>query len=64
MTEKELIEQLGADGFHYSVKTLYMFVYDKEGIIKNVPAFENAFKRERRTDGKRVRAVVIQPIQL
>lgn len=64
MTEKDLIDQLGADGFHYTAKTLYMFVYDKDSIIKNVTAFENAFKRECPTEGKKVRAIVIQPVWL
>lgn len=64
MTEKELIEQLGADGFHYQVNTLFLFVYDKEQIIRNVAAFEESFKRTPDHGGKTIQAIVIQPIDL
>lgn len=64
MTQKELVEQLGSDGFHYPVKTLFMFVYDKEGIVKNISAFEDSFKRNPENGGKKIRAIVIQPIRL
>lgn len=64
MSEKELIEQLGSDGFHYQVNTLFMFVYDKESIIKNVAAFEQSFRRVPQNGGKTIRAIVIQPVSL
>ncbi len=64
MTEKDLVEQLGADGFHYQVNTLFLFVYDKEGIIRNVAAFEAAFRRTPQNGGKTIRAIVIQPVNL
>ena len=35
MSEKKLLEELGADGFHYQAKNVFFFVYDKKNIIKN-----------------------------
>lgn len=61
MTEKKLTEQLGADGFHYKAKIIFMFIYDADNIIKNADAYERAFMREHKTDGKKVRAFVLQP---
>lgn len=64
MTEKQLTEELGSDGFHYQSKNLFIFVYDKVGLIKNAAAYKNAFYREPDTDRKRVRMFVTQPIYL
>lgn len=64
MTEKDLTEQLGADDFHYPVNTLFMFIYDQGNIIKNVPAFEKAFRREPGNGIKRIRVIIIQPVNL
>lgn len=64
MTEKMLTEQLGADGFLYDYHTIYMLIYDKEGIVENPAAFENMLKREYDRDGRQVRAFVIQPATL
>lgn len=64
MNEKKLIEELGADGFHYQAKTLFFFVYDKNNIIKNPEAFKAAFKREREKDGKTIKVILLQPINL
>ena len=64
MTEKMLTEQLGADGFLYDYHTIYMLIYDKEGIVENPAAFENMLKREYDRDGRQVRAFVVQPATL
>lgn len=64
MSEKELTDQLGADGFHYHMRNLYMFIYDKANIIRNVEAYKAAFAREYEKDGIRIRMVIIQPVQL
>lgn len=64
MNEKKLIEELGADGFHYQAKTIFFFVYDKNNIIKNPDAFKAAFKREREKDGKTIKVILLQPINL
>lgn len=58
MTEKQLTEEMGADGFHYRTDTIYFFVYDKAGIVKNPEAFKMAFARERRKDGKTVKVII------
>lgn len=63
MSEKKLIEELGADGFHYNADNIYFFVYDKAGIIKNPVAFKRAFAREQRTDGKTVKVIMMQTIE-
>lgn len=60
MTEKRLLEELGADSFHYKAKTLFIFVFDKKHIIKNPVAFEKAFKRDKEKDGKTVRLFIAQ----
>lgn len=64
MTEKKLIEELGADGFHYQAKRVFFFVYDKNNIIKNLDAFKAAFVREQEKDGKNIKVIVLQSVQL
>lgn len=63
MTEKKLIEELGADGFHYREDTIFFFVYDKAGIVKNPEALRRAFTREKVKDGKTVKLCILQPIK-
>lgn len=60
MSEKQLIEELGADAFHYRANIVYFFVYDKSGIIKNPEAFKQSFTREQKKDGKTVRVFILQ----
>lgn len=60
MTEKQLTEEMGADGFHYQADIIYFFVYDKVGIIKNPEAFKLAFAREQKEDGKTVKVFVFK----
>lgn len=64
MSEKQLLEELGADGFHYRADIIYFFVYDKSGIIKNPEAFKQAFTREKKKDGKTVKVFVLQAKEL
>lgn len=61
MSEKKLVDELGADGFHYKASTIFFFVYDKASVIKNPEAFKKVFIRERNTDGKRIRMVIVPP---
>ncbi len=60
MSEKQLIEELGADGFHYRADVIYFFIWDKNRIIKNPEAFKKAFARERKKDGKTVKVFILQ----
>ena len=60
MSEKKLIEELGADGFHYCADIIYFFVFDETGIIKNPEAFKEAFVRKPQKDGKTVKVFVLQ----
>lgn len=53
MSEKQLLEELGADAFHYQAEIIYFFVCDKTGIIKNPEAFRHTFAREQEIDGKK-----------
>lgn len=64
MSEKKLLEELGADAFHYQAKAVFFFIYDKNGIIKNPEAFKKAFSREEKTDGKRIKAFLLQSMKL
>lgn len=64
MSEKKLMEELGADGFHYNVSNVYFLVCDKMGIIKNPDAFKSAFERDLKRDGKTVKVYIMQAIEL
>lgn len=64
MSERTLSEELSADGFNYNGKYLFMFIYDKDNIIKNPDAFKLAFKRDLRSFDKNIEAFILQPIKL
>ncbi|MFZ3172616.1 MAG: hypothetical protein WA118_11650 [Carboxydocellales bacterium] len=64
MKERDLTEELGADGFHFKASHLFMFIFDKEKIISNIDAFVKSYKRDKGTFGKDVEAIVTQPITL
>ena len=64
MTEKKLTEELGADAFHYHAKNLFIFIYDKDGMINNAEADKAAFYRTREENGKNVTMFITQPVQL
>ena len=60
MSEKMLTEELGADCFHYHAKNLYIYVYDKENLIKNPEAYKAAFRRSTEKAGKEIRMFINQ----
>lgn len=62
MNLKMLTEQIEADIVHYKADSIYFYVYDKEKIIKNRAAFETYFNRS--FDGKRIRVIILQPVNL
>lgn len=64
MNEKKLTEELGADGFHYQANIIFFFVYDKNNIIKNPDAFKAAFAREQEKNGKTIKVILLQPMEL
>lgn len=64
MTERNLTEELGADSFHYKAEHLFLFIFDRVGLIKNLDAFEKSFYRQKQEAGKEIEAVVIQEVKL
>lgn len=64
MNEKKLAEELGSDGFHYQADIVFFFVYDKNNTIKNSEAFKAAFVREQKKDGKTIKVIILQPMEL
>lgn len=62
MSVKQLREELGSDAFHYKTKNLYLFIYDKEDIIKNPEAYQNAFQRDYEKDGKNVQVFITKTL--
>lgn len=64
LSEKQLVEELGADGFHYGADYIYFFIFDKIGVIKNPEAFKHAFAREKGKDGKTIKTFILQAREL
>lgn len=62
MNLKSLTEQIEADIVHYKADSIYFYVYDKEKIIKDRHAFETCFNQN--FDGKKVRIIILQPVNL
>ena len=62
MSVKKLMEEIEADIVHYNASFIYFYVYDKEKIIKNQTAFENAFNKM--FDGKQIGVIVLQPVYM
>jgi len=62
MTVKDLTEQIAADIFHYKQKYLFIYIYDKEKIIRDKDSFESAYSRM--TEEKQVFTIVLQPVHL
>lgn len=60
MTVKKLTDELGADCFHYPVKNVYIYIYDKDHLIKNPEAFQIAFQRDQKNTGKTIRVFINQ----
>lgn len=59
MYQKKLIEEIEADMVHYSVETIYFFIYDKEKIIENPLNFKNVY--EKKVANKRIHIIIHQP---
>lgn len=64
MTEKNLTDELGADAFHYKAETLFIFIYDKEDLIKNAETFKTAHYRTKENFDKDVEVFIVQPVKL
>lgn len=62
MNLKMLTEQIEADIVHYKADSIYFYVYDKEKIIKDRHTFETCFNRN--FDGKKVRIMILQPVNM
>lgn len=64
MRERSLTEELAADGFHYNCDHLFMFIYDKIKLIKNVDAFVDSYTKSKQQVGKTIETFVIQEVKL
>lgn len=62
MSLKKLTEEIEADIVHYQADQIIFYVYDKEKIVKDKQNYENQFSRM--FDGKKVRLIVQQPINI
>ncbi|GKV65206.1 MULTISPECIES: hypothetical protein [unclassified Sporosarcina] len=62
MTERKLTEELGSDSFHYKANHLFLFVFDRVKLIKNLDAFERSFNRKKTDVGKEIETFVIQEV--
>ena len=59
---KRLTEEIEADIVHYKADYIFFYIYDKEKIIKDRQAFETNFNRS--FDGKEVRIIILQPVNM
>ena len=59
---KKLTEEIEADIVHYKADYIFFYIYDKEKIIKDRHAFETNFNRS--FDGKEVRIIILQPVNM
>ncbi|GKU83393.1 hypothetical protein [Niallia sp. NCCP-28] len=62
MTERKITEELGADSFHYKADYLFLFIFDKEKIIKDSEVFAKAFTRKKQDFDKELETIIIQEI--
>ena len=62
MNEKSLESQIKNDMVHYKQKNIFFFVYDKNKIIKNPPAFKESY--EEMMEEKNIYVVIHQPKKL
>ena len=44
MSQKKLVEEIGADIIHYRSKNIYFFIYDKEKVIENPLVFKSTYE--------------------
>ncbi|MBO5354120.1 MAG: hypothetical protein J6A77_12565 [Lachnospiraceae bacterium] len=59
MTLKKLIEEIEADMVHYSARTIYFFIYDKEKLIENPLVFKQTYQKKMKE--KKIHIVIHQP---
>lgn len=59
MVLKKLIEEIEADMVHYSAKSIYFFIYDKEKLIENPCNFKKTYE-EKMLD-KQIHIIIHQP---
>ena len=59
---KKLTEEIEADIVHYKADYIFFYIYDKEKIIKDRHVFETNFNRS--FDGKEVRIIILQPVNM
>lgn len=62
MTERTLTEELGSDSFHYKADHLFLFIFDRVKLIKNLDVFEKSFTRIKKEAGKEIETFVIQEV--
>lgn len=59
MSQKKLVEEIGADMVHYSAECIYFFIYDKEKIIENPLNFKSIY--EKKVTEKHIYIIIHQP---
>lgn len=59
MVLKKLIEEIEADMVHYSTKSIYFFIYDKEKLIENPWNFKETY--EEKMKNKQIYIIIHQP---
>ena len=59
MALKKLVEEIEADMVHYSAKSIYFFIYDKEKLIQNPCNFKKTY--EERIKDKLIHIIIHQP---
>ncbi|MBS5141703.1 MAG: hypothetical protein ACLT5W_07085 [Ruminococcus sp.] len=57
-----MIEEIEADIVHYKADNIFFYIYDKEKIIKDRHIFKISFNRS--FDGKEVRVIILQPVNI
>lgn len=62
MNEKTLESQIKEDMVHYKQKNIFFFIYDKDKIVRNPPAFKECY--EEMMVGKNIYVVIHQPKKL
>lgn len=62
MNEKALESQIKEDMVHYKQKNIFFFIYDKDKIVRNPPAFKECY--EEMMVGKNIYVVIHQPKKL
>ena len=63
-TDKKLLRELGEDAFFYKCDNLVIYVYDKNGIIKDIDNFVRALEKTKKETGKNIIVKVEQEKEL